>query len=209
MIIWGSRTSNKTISNGPFHCPRCGPDKTYEKIEVRRWFTLYFIPLIPMGTEGTFIKCRMCAGTFDTSAIHYDPVVARNEFQAKLDVVLVQSLLVLAAVEGPVTEDTMQRIVSHMDVTQERDIEMDMVHSLQAEVVRRKMNIRMVLQPMESSLSDDGKVMVMRVLASAAPAMLPAQRKIIEEAGVTLGFRKKQLEPLFAPAETAALPNQA
>ncbi len=209
MIIWGSRTSNKSISTGPFHCPRCGPDKTYEKLEVRRWFTLYFIPLIPMGTEGTFIKCRTCAGTFDTAAINYDPVVARNEFQAKLDVILVQGLLVVAAAEGPVTEDTMKRVVDQMDVMQERDIEMDMVYSLQAEIVRRKMNIRMVLQAMEPNLSDDGKVMVMRCLAAGAPNMLPSQRKIIEEAGQTLGFRKKQLEPLFAPVETPALTNQA
>jgi hypothetical protein len=85
-----------------------------------------------MGTGGTFIKCRTCAGTFDTSAINYDPVVACNEFLAKLDVVLVQGLLIVAAAEGPVTEDTMQRIVHYMDALQERDVEMDMVYSLQA-----------------------------------------------------------------------------
>jgi hypothetical protein len=73
LIIFGRRTMTKTNHSGSFRCPGCGPDQTYVHKEVKRWFTLYFIPIIPLGTVGAYIQCTRCHGQFTEDVLHYLP----------------------------------------------------------------------------------------------------------------------------------------
>ncbi|HRX80347.1 MAG TPA: hypothetical protein P5307_14850 [Pirellulaceae bacterium] len=52
MIIWGSRGLTSVVENGQFHCPQCGTDRMFNLKQVRNFFTLYFIPLIPLNVAG-------------------------------------------------------------------------------------------------------------------------------------------------------------
>ncbi len=78
MIIYGSRGLTSIAGTGEFHCPRCGPRRQFNRMAVRRWFTLYFIPVIPLWSAGEYLECTMCAGTFGPEAMHYDPEADRR-----------------------------------------------------------------------------------------------------------------------------------
>lgn len=69
LIIFGRRSTTKTVQSGSFTCPRCGPGSTYQHKEVKRWFTLYFIPVLPLGKIGEYVECGACAGTFKTDVL--------------------------------------------------------------------------------------------------------------------------------------------
>ncbi len=64
MIIWGWRVRKKTIGTGVFFCPGEGGDRKYEHKQARRWFTIFFIPLIPLKELGDFIECTSCENTY-------------------------------------------------------------------------------------------------------------------------------------------------
>ena len=49
MIIFGTRGVKSTLSQGQFDCPQCGSNRAYKHKKVTRFFTLYFIPVIPLG----------------------------------------------------------------------------------------------------------------------------------------------------------------
>jgi hypothetical protein len=72
-IIYGTRTTTSTFETGAFHCPRCGPNREYNHRRVKNWFTLYFIPVIPLGTRGHYVECLQCAGTFSPEVLCYTP----------------------------------------------------------------------------------------------------------------------------------------
>ena len=65
MIIWGSTTKNSVMQEGEFYCPRCRDFVPYSRRAVRQYFTLYFIPLFPMGTLAEYIECHQCRGNFE------------------------------------------------------------------------------------------------------------------------------------------------
>lgn len=65
LLIWGWRTRFKTLSDGAFHCPSCGGDRHYAHKQARRWFTLFFIPLIPLKVLGEFVECQTCSQGYD------------------------------------------------------------------------------------------------------------------------------------------------
>jgi hypothetical protein len=69
-IIYGTRTFTSTFERGSFHCPQCRGDRDYNHRRVKNWFTLYFIPVIPLDTRGCYVECRGCSGTFTSDVLH-------------------------------------------------------------------------------------------------------------------------------------------
>lgn len=93
MIIFGTRGITTTPSRGAFFCPSCNTEADYELKRVRRFFTLYFLPVIPMDKLGDYVKCTRCQGEFNTQVLAYDALKYQEE--AKQDYSL--ALRVLAA----------------------------------------------------------------------------------------------------------------
>ena len=60
LIIFGLRVFYRTIAQGTFYCRRCGGDRQYRKRSGRRWFTLFFLPVIPLNSVGEYIQCTTC-----------------------------------------------------------------------------------------------------------------------------------------------------
>ncbi len=66
LIIFGWRVVFFTLSRGVFHCPDCGGDREYRRRQGRNFFTLFFIPVIPLNkTGGEFVECDTCHGRWN------------------------------------------------------------------------------------------------------------------------------------------------
>jgi hypothetical protein len=64
LIIWGFRVLYTVTGSGIFRCPRCAADRNYVLRSGRRWFTLFFIPIIPLRHVGEHVQCTVCRGAF-------------------------------------------------------------------------------------------------------------------------------------------------
>jgi hypothetical protein len=60
LIILGLRVFHRTIAQGIFYCRRCGGDREYRHRAGRRWFTLFFLPVIPLNQVGEHVQCATC-----------------------------------------------------------------------------------------------------------------------------------------------------
>jgi hypothetical protein len=77
-IIWGWRAVKALLGTGTFYCPRCQGDRCYRHFAARRWFTLFFIPMIPLKALGSYVECDVCHGTFVEPVLEA-PTVAQFE----------------------------------------------------------------------------------------------------------------------------------
>jgi hypothetical protein len=71
-IVWGSRGrwSVKKDHGGQFFCPNCGGDRAWVLAVLKRWFTLFWIPLFPMGKPvGQAVQCATCATRFQEGVL--------------------------------------------------------------------------------------------------------------------------------------------
>ena len=73
MIIWGWRGLTSTISQHDFHCPHCNGSRTCCVKQIRTWFTIYFIPLIPLSIQQRYLECISCGSTYDEALLTHDP----------------------------------------------------------------------------------------------------------------------------------------
>lgn len=64
IIIFGSKVRYKTLATGQFYCPQCKTTRDYELRHARNWFSVYFIPIIPLNEVGQFVTCRTCGTNF-------------------------------------------------------------------------------------------------------------------------------------------------
>jgi hypothetical protein len=69
LIIFGLRVFYRTIAQGTFHCRRCGGDRQYLHRAGRRWFTLFFIPVIPLNAVGEHVQCTTCKNRYVTDVL--------------------------------------------------------------------------------------------------------------------------------------------
>jgi hypothetical protein len=73
IVIWGQRGLTRHLDSGRFYCPRCDASADYHLKQVRPFFTLYFIPLFPVGSAERYVECRGCGGTFKEEVLDMEP----------------------------------------------------------------------------------------------------------------------------------------
>ena len=78
LIIFGFRVLYRTIGHGTFHCQRCGGDREYARRAGRRWFTLFFIPVVPLGRAGEHVRCAVCRTRYRMEVLSL-PTVAQMQ----------------------------------------------------------------------------------------------------------------------------------
>ena len=69
MIFFGVTTRCTPTETGTFDCPACATSRGYRRISFRRWWTLYFIPVIPLGSCGERVECLDCGSQFSPDSL--------------------------------------------------------------------------------------------------------------------------------------------
>jgi hypothetical protein len=90
-IIWGFRSILLTIGTGGFNCPLCLLPRPFKHKRYKRFFTLFFIPLIPVGNGEEFVECQSCKYKFVEEVVNLQQVSGSYKAHEPL---LVASLLI-------------------------------------------------------------------------------------------------------------------
>ena len=78
-IIFGTRGVRSTIKEGQFNCPQCMSERNYKHKKVTQFFTLYFIPLIPLSNKGTYVECQSCKNTYIEGVLDMGRIIREKE----------------------------------------------------------------------------------------------------------------------------------
>ncbi len=73
IIIWGSRGITSHLDTGEFNCPHCEERQEYALKQNRPFFTLYFIPIFPVGGATRYVECRGCGNAYTEEVLNYEP----------------------------------------------------------------------------------------------------------------------------------------
>jgi uncharacterized membrane protein YebE (DUF533 family) len=170
-------------------------------VQVRRWFTLYFIPLIPLQVAGRYIECKGCSATFDESVRSYDPEAANRKFRATFEPAMLRAMAAMAAADGVIDDRELETIALIMTKISGNGVEIDEVKAVIGPDLSKKLSLEQILRDVSGSLSDDGKAMVLHALmlvASADGTVAPEEREALTRAGKVLGLRRNDVDRLLA-----------
>ncbi len=143
IIIFGTRGVTYTRDRGTFYCPSCRSRRNYTKKGVRRFFTLFFIPILPLDLLGEYVECERCRGTFKEQVLSYEPEADRlNEEAAAIAVFQVairRVMILMMMADGRIEASeigTMQKIYNRLTDTfiSEAEIRADIRKAEEADV---------------------------------------------------------------------------
>jgi uncharacterized tellurite resistance protein B-like protein len=114
MIIFGTKGRSIKMDSGEFNCPNCNIKRVYNKKYVQDWFTLYFIPILPVGSKkNEHIECEECLNIYHLDVIDYKPGLNDEEVTSEYEKAL-QNVLCLMIIADENIEDQEIKTVSNI-----------------------------------------------------------------------------------------------
>lgn len=201
MIIFGTRGVTTTPDRGSFYCPSCGPDTDYAHKRVKTFFTLYFIPLIPLGTRGEYVECQTCFGTYKTNVLEYNPQAQGERFLAEFHYAVGRVMVLMLLADGEVDP---QEVAMVSQVFQELTGQALSETEVHEEIEQAKADGRSAedyLKSMADSLNDKGKETVIRAALSIANAdghLDDSEMQLLHRLAKVLQVKPERLTELLA-----------
>lgn len=110
IIVFGTRGITTTKERGDFHCPGCRDQQPYRFRRVRRWFTLYWIPVIPLDRVGEYVECEYCKATWQPGVLHHDGAAEDAEFEAEFQRAIRRVMVMMMMADGKIEAGEMETI---------------------------------------------------------------------------------------------------
>lgn len=173
MIVYGTRGLKSRVSTGQFYCPQCAETRSYTWYKVRKWFTLYFIPLIPLDVAGEYLECPTCSGTFGTEAQHHDAehyAAEDSKFQAEFHIAMKTTMILTMLSDGKIEPQEQEMIRGYFGQLTGRDYPMQELDSDVSRLQSANLGMKDYLADISARLNDTGKAMVFQANVLVAQA---------------------------------------
>ncbi|MBL0212953.1 MAG: TerB family tellurite resistance protein [Myxococcales bacterium] len=210
IIVYGSYgiTYSKG-SGGEFHCPTCSAPRAYRHRRVRRFFHVFFIPLIPLNLAGEYVECGQCRGTYKLGVLETSKAlgaagqapVAPAISEGQRGVRRVLAMMTLA--DGRVEEAEIAAIVEFLSYAERRAVTREEVLAELEATRREPADVEAYCRTLMGFLNEQGRHDVLKaaqLVASADGHVDPNEQRLLERIGVALGMRPAQVSTNLAAA---------
>lgn len=203
MIFFGTKGVTSTSETGTFNCPTCSSAQEYSLKRVRRFFTLYFIPLIPLDSLGEYVECSTCKDTYKPNILDYDPEANSQKFQAEYYAAITLVMINVLLADGVIEESEIKTIQEIYNKITGHDIDRRNLDEEIAHVEKNKTDFATMLANLQGVLNDEGKEMVVRAaiyVAWADGQVQEEEKVIISKIGARLGMTPAHLSGVIESA---------
>lgn len=206
MIIFGTRGITYQMAKGQFACPSCGPGTGFTHRRVRRFFTLYFIPVIPLDQLGEYVECHQCRGTYKPEILKLDPAADRKAFEAEFHSVIRRVMIKMMLADGVIDEGELASIADISQKLTEAPLPVDRIRAEAALLEKDGQTVQQYLKSVRSQLNDRGKELVIRAALSVASAdgrLSDDERLLLLQIGEAMEMTEAHLMGVMAAAADA------
>ena len=207
MIIFGWTSLRHVKEKGAFYCPQCAAHQDYKLRAPRRWFTLYFIPVIPLDEHGRYVECNACKQTFVENVRDYDPVKQHEAFLSEVEKAARHAMLKMALADGHADEAELVEIAVHYKSITGKDVTLEELKAQLGSAAADQRSVAEYLATAAGMLNDRGKELVMRALLAVALAddnFDQSERDLAIECGKALMMSRAHVLGLLIEADESA-----
>jgi tellurite resistance protein len=197
MIIFGTRGVTYNHAEGRFHCPRCSSEQGYHHKRVRRFFTLYFIPLIPLDLLGEYADCDKCRSTWNLEVLAFNPAADKKAFEAEFERAVKRVMVMMMLADGNVEASEVERIREVYEQLADVKLSEADVHAEADKARAEKLSLDQFLQSVAARLNDQGKELVVKaamMVAASDGNLADEELKLLTDIGRALGMTPAHLK---------------
>lgn len=203
LVVFGFRIRFRTTATITFFCPRCGGDREGHLRVARRWFTCFFIPVLPLTQVGELVECTTCH-------TRYEPQVADQPTTALLSEILSNAVRVLAAMVVRTGDSSDARLrAAAIGLTRTVSSDYDDVTLASDVAAVETAAAEQYVAPLAEGLQTAGKERLLGGLvqvALAAGTITPDQRRLIDTVGRAMGLTPVHVTGIVSSVASARSP---
>lgn len=210
MIIFGVKGVNNTIAQGVFSCPQCDTQQPYKHLQVNRFYTLFFIPVIPLGRLGDYVECQACKGTFVSTILDQNDPAAADPFLAEYEKAIRHTMVLIMLADGKIDENEMPAVHEIINKFTHNAITLPELEHYVQQVEKHPEDIATYLKRVSPSLNTHGKEIILKCAVTVALAdgsMDASEYALIQKMAQTMEITpthlKNILKELTAEKEVA------
>ncbi len=207
-IIFGTRGLKHTVKDSPVlsnSCPNCNNGNLQNKL-YRRWFTLFFIPVIPLDTVDRFYECDSCKSAYNenikTILQKSQDEINENQMHAKLIFAkaLVASMTHMSIIDGDFAAEEEREIMDAIEGFPEMKDDLMTVHHHIKEHANKDNQVFNYLNEARNALSSEA---LLNILAQAAVVLLAdgsiekEEENLMKEYLIACGLPKEMYQNLI------------
>jgi tellurite resistance protein len=170
LIIFGTRGVTSVVASGRFNCPGCDSERAYVHKRVRRFFTLYFIPIIPLDTIGEYVECQHCSDTYKPAVLDYDPVKSERTIEAEFHTAVKRVMVLMMLADGKIDDEEVETIRMIYGKLAKSELSKEDVDREVAASQADGRGLRQYLGSIVGTLNDSGKEIVVKAAYFVASA---------------------------------------
>ncbi len=211
MIIFGWRGVTYTKDRGEFFCPGCTAQTAYKMKRVRNFFTLYFIPLIPLNKMGDFVECTRCRNQFKAEVLDMDTEKMLAEAQAssvdvesEYFVALRRIMIETMVAKGHALDSERSEVIAAYTELSGQQLTHDMLNQEVGQAQREPAGLS-ALRALAPNLNERGKETVLFAayrIAMADGVIADEEWSLIAEIGEALAMTPSHINGAIAEAES-------
>ncbi len=191
MIIFGMRGITRTHAKGVFNCPGCRSSQNYGHKKVRRFFTLYFIPVIPLKELGEYVECESCKDTYHTRVLMHTSPTSAQEFEAEYHRAITKVMIHVLLADGVINDTEVDMVCRIYQQLTRNEIDRNLILTEINRIQNSNENFHGALQSLQGSLNDRGKELVLVSALHVAMAdgeFQQAEKQMIQSIGIAMGM---------------------
>lgn len=203
MIIFGTRGVSSTKATGNFNCPQCEADRPYRHRKVTRFFTLYFIPLIPLGSKGDYVECGHCKGTFITSILNGRKTQDKQAFMAMYEQAIRHVMVKIMLADGVIDPNEKVVVLDIINRYGHNDMTSQQLNDYIKKVEADTSDISTYLKQVGPSLNDHGKELLVKCALDVAYSdghFDDSEKKLIFQMGEIMEMSTAHIKGIMAEA---------
>lgn len=201
MIIFGTKGITTTPEKGEFNCPSCISTQNYGLKRVRKFFTLYFIPLIPLNILGEYVECGNCKDTYKTNILDYDPAANADKLEAEYNQAIKKVMIHVLLADGVIDDNEVEVMLDIYSKITGKQIDKEALVEEITIIERNKEKLSNTLINLQGCLNDEGKELVVKAafyVALADGEFQDEEKLLISNIGRDLGMTSAHLQGVIS-----------
>ena len=201
MIIFGTRGVKSTLEQGSFHCPQCNSVQNYMHKKVTNFFTLYFIPLIPLGRLGEYVECQTCRQTFIPRVLEHTTGDQNEKIQGEYEKALKHVMVLMMLADGEIQENELLTVHKVINNFSPHPIPLEELKDYVEETQKKPEDVTTYIERISPYLNEHGKEVVIRCALAVSAAdghIAESEIKMISVLAGAMRMSQTHFDGIFA-----------
>jgi tellurite resistance protein len=204
MILFGKNKGfASSLKKGDFHCPNCESNQSFELKRVRKFFTLYHVPIIPLAQLGDYVECLACRDTYKPKVLDPGVDLSKEEFEAEYHPAIKEVMIRMLLADRKIRESEVEMIQTIYEKITRKSISKEVIKLEVHRIESTSDTLKDSLLRLQGNLNDEGKELVIQAafyVAMADEDFHEHEQEYLSNIGTDLGMTPAHFQGVISTA---------